>query len=44
MEERCGGVGFGCGCEWIIWLIIIFIIICLICPGFFGGFGFGCKE
>lgn len=44
-DDRQVGRGFGFGgCEWIWWIIIILIIICLLCPGFFGGFGFGREE
>lgn len=42
-EDRgCGGFGFGG--DWIWWIVIIIIVVLLINPGFFGGFGFGCKE
>lgn len=40
-EDRGFGCGFGNDFIWIIFVILI--ILCL-CPGIFGGFGFGCKN
>ncbi|NSW90109.1 MAG: hypothetical protein HPY74_05365 [Firmicutes bacterium] len=44
-EDRgvCGYPAYG-SCNWIIWLLIILVVICLLCPGIFGGLGYGYKE